>query len=154
MSLQLIPMCIDTTKEIPSAVHVENHSPPGIIDLLPHLKIRPHLDPLGRHLAPGLPPLPPLLPTDPLDAMRAQLGLDGFGAGSDMCSGDRDMVKLHPARRRYPLACEALQVLDGVVRSVEEEFLDQVQALVVGDVLGGLVRKALLAVEILEGLEG
>lgn len=141
MSLQLVPMGIHAPKIIPPAVHIQHDPLPRIARALPRLIIRPHLDPLRRHLAPGPPPLPPRLPADALDAAGAQLRLhDGRGA-REVRLGDARLVQLDPARARHPLRGEALDVLDGVVRGVGQELGHQLQPLVVGDVRRGFLRE-------------
>lgn len=144
-------MRIHAAKEIGPAVHIQHDPPPRIVPLLPLVEIRSHLDPLRAHIAPRPAPLPPRLPPDPLDPVGAQLRLDSFCAGHQVRLGDRDALDFDPVGAGYPLGGEALDVFDGVVRGVQKEFLDEVQALVVGDVGGGFLGEAFLAIEILEG---
>jgi hypothetical protein len=124
MPLQLIPMRVHAPKEVPTAMHIQHDPPPRVTLLLPLVEMRPHLDPLGAHLAAGLAPLPPCPPADPLNAMRTQLRLYGICAGLEMRLEDRDLLSPDPVRGRHPLRGEALDVLDRVVRGVEQELLD------------------------------
>lgn len=50
--------------------------------------------------------------------------LDGLDCFGDLLSRDIDFFDAHPAWMGDPLGSEALEVFDGVVGGVEEEFAD------------------------------
>lgn len=81
MPLQLVPMGVHASKEIPPAMHIQHDPLPRIASPLPFVKIRSHLDPLGAQLTAGPTPLPPRSSANPLDAMRAQLRLYSLRTG-------------------------------------------------------------------------
>jgi hypothetical protein len=117
-------MRVHAPKEVPPAMHIQHDPPPRVALPLPLVEIRPHLNPLSAHLAAGPAPLPPCPAADPLNAMRAQLRLYGVRAGPQMRLGNWDLLGLDPVRGGHPLRGEALDVLDRVVRGVEQELLD------------------------------
>lgn len=122
--LQLIPVRIHTPKEVAPAMDIQHDPLPRIVPALPHLEMRPHLNPLGAHLVPRPTPLPPRLPSHTLNTMAPQLRLYGLRAGREVRLRDRDQVDLDPQGVRHPLRGEALDVLDRVVRGVQQELLD------------------------------
>jgi hypothetical protein len=148
MPLHLIPMFIRAPKKVRPAMNIKHDSLALPTRTLPLIIILSHLNPLRLQLAPGASPLPPSLPTNLLHAMRAQLFLYVCCAFRDLRRGNGDLVDFHPVRMRHPLRGEALDFFDCVVRGVDEEFADEVQAFVVGDVRGGLLMEG-LAVEVL-----
>lgn len=146
--LHLIPMLIRAPKKVRPPMNIQHDPPRLLARLAPLVRVVAHLNPLRAQLALRPPPAPPLLPADLLHAVMAQLLGDGLSALGDVRLGDGDLLDEDPRRAGHPLRGEALDVLDGVVRGVDEEFADEVEAFVVGDVGGGFLREG-LAVEVL-----
>jgi len=148
MSLHLVSMLIHTSKEVRASMHIQHYPLPRITHALPFLIIGFHLNPLSLQIAPQSAPLPPSLPANFLNTMVPQLFLYSFRCLCDVLLLDLDLVYPDPRRMRHPLGREALDIFDGVVGRVEQEFLDQVEALVVGNLRRGFLR-ACFAIEIL-----
>lgn len=78
MSLHLIPMLIHTPKKVRASMHIQHNSPPRILQHLPLIIIRPHLNPLRFDFTPRSPPLPPNFAPHLLNSMMTQLLLYVF----------------------------------------------------------------------------
>ena len=139
MALQLIPMRIDTAKEIRTTMHIEHDPPAALIRALSGTIVALHLDPLRLEILHGAPPLPPGRTPDSHDAPRAQLLGDLLRGLREVLLWDGYLFDPHPSWRGDPLRREVLQVLDGVVRGMLQKRADHVETLIIGHMGGRLV---------------
>lgn len=89
----------------------------------------PHLYPFSSQLLRR--PLPPLFPPDHLDATRTKLFDDVCGRLFQEFGGNRFILGVHPNRMWDILRGEGLQLLDGVLRCVDQELPDELYTFVV-----------------------
>lgn len=122
MSLHLVPMFIDTPKEVCPAMHIQHDSGPLIIRFPSLIIVGFHLNPFTRQLTPRSPPLPPGLASDFLDSMMSQLLVYQICRLLDVFLVDFDFFGLDPCRMRYPLGSKALDFFDCVVRGIDKEL--------------------------------
>jgi hypothetical protein len=108
MSLHLISMFVDTSKEVSSAVDVQHDTLPFIAALFALIGIRLHLNPLAGQWDGGLPPLPPLTSANLLNTVFTELVLQKSSGFVNMVVGNGDCVDLDPLRMGYPLGRECL----------------------------------------------
>lgn len=121
MSLQLVPVLVDTSKEISTSMDIEHDSVSRVACPLTLAMVVPHLDPLRLQCFPRYSPLPPLAPASFLDSIRTKLFLEQGTSSSKLGIGNRYFVDSDPLRMRYPLAGKSLQLLDGVMGCESKE---------------------------------
>lgn len=132
MPLELVAVLVNAAKIISASVNVQHDASTRLARLLALVVVGPHLDPLGTEGGVWLAPLPPLGAANLADALGSQLLLEEGCGADDLVLRDLDLLDLDPLRMRDPLGREGLELLDRVVRCVEEEGPDEVEALVVG----------------------
>lgn len=139
MPLHLVPVLIDTTKEVSTPVHIEHDSVSLLSRSLPLLLIGLHFNPIGLQLTARSAPLPPCLAANHFDTMGSQLLLYRLCGRCTKLFGNVNLLDFHPRRVRHPLRSEALDIFDAMVRGVSKKLADQVQPFVVGYVRGRLL---------------
>lgn len=144
MALQLIPMCLHTAKVICTTMNVQ-HDPliAGMVFTLvfPLIVIAVHLNPLRLQfsiLIPRAAPLPPLLTPNTCNAIRTQLFGNCGSRRVQELVGNCDPFDLHPVRSGDALGSELLDILDGALGAEGDEFADDGDAFIVGQMDGGL----------------
>ena len=126
MALYLIPMRINTPKEIRTTMHVQyNTVSTGMMrfpDLLPLIVLTPHLNPFTIKVSHGSTPLPPILPTYSVNPLRTELLDQHFCGGRKVFVGDIGCLRPRPGRAGDPLAGKFLDVLNRVLSGECKEF--------------------------------
>ncbi len=151
MALQLVPVLVDTSKEIGTPVYIEHDSVSRVAFPLTLAMVMPHLDPLRLQLLPRHSPLPPLAPANFLDSIRTELVLEQGSSSSKLGIGNRYFGDSDPLGMRNPLAGESLQLLDGVMRCESKKRPYEMKALVIRYV-GCRFLSQWLAIQILQSV--
>lgn len=144
MALQLIPMCLNTPKVICTTMDVQ-HNPlvAGMVFALvfPLIVVAMHLDPLCAQSSILIPrratPLPPLFTPHTCNTIRTQLFGDCGSCRIQKFVGNGDSFDLHPVRSGDALGRELLDILDGAPGAQGDEFADDGDAFIVGQMDGG-----------------
>lgn len=142
MPLHLIAMLVHAAEEVRAAMHIQHDAIAlRYSQLFARIMVLAHLYPLRLHRRAVPPPLPPVLPADCFDATWAKLRADEFSRSRELRIAYIGHFHVHPVRYWDPLRREGLQLVDGVQGRVVQEAPDELEALVVGDVCGGLLCK-------------
>lgn len=139
MTLHLVAVLVDAAKVVAATVEVQDDAMTRIAGFLSLIGMGAHLNPLGLERLLGPTPLPPQAAPDQRAALLTKLPVYQFGGPRQMFLWYPDVLKLHPLRRRHPLAGKGLQILDGMASRMLKERSDQTQPLVVGEVRGRLL---------------
>jgi hypothetical protein len=126
VSLHLIPMLIRASKKVRTTMYIKHNPLPRIPRSLPLICIGSHLNPLCLKLATRSAPLPPVLSTDFPNTMMTQLLCYRFCTFGDVVLGDLDLVNEDPAWMGHPLCSETLDIFNGMMGGVQQEFPNQV----------------------------
>lgn len=144
-------MLVHAAEEVCAAVYVEHNSCAFLLATLALLVVAAHFDPVGLERRLISSPFPPVLASDELHSLWAKLRDQGCCGFLDRGLGDRHLLDMDPSRGWYPLRREALNVLDSVVRRIDEELANEVQCDIIRDMRCGLLL-SLLAIEVLSAV--
>lgn len=138
-------MRLDTPKVIRTAMDVQHD--PLIANMVFTLVfslivVAVHLNPLRLQISILIPgraaPLPPLLTSNTCNTIRTQLFGDRGSCRVQKFVGNCDSFDLHPVRSGDALGSELLDVLDRALGTEGDEFADDGDAFIVGQMDGGL----------------
>ena len=105
--------------------------------LHPVIVVIAHLNPFRRQVFRRPAPLPPFLPSDARDSPRAEL-IDQCGRSQrQKLVWNGEPFGLDPVGRRDALGAEALEVLDGVFRGIDQKLANNLNSFIIGDMDGG-----------------
>ena len=150
MSLKLVSVLVHAAKEIGTPMDVEHDPPRRFLGSFPLFIITAHLNPISPERGAWSAPLPPRLSSEQLDSFRAELLSQSKSCLFDCGLRDGQVLGSDPGGRGYPLRGESLDILDGMMRGIDEELANEMQRDVVGNVGSGLLL-ALLAIKVLDG---